>query len=132
MFIKDITSLNLHDSDLISIAVRTTDESDEDISLRLDYLTDYKSFETTPKILVFKKCWGARLNMNFRVEGPDSILSAEEMTDSDFVNEIRNTWGSIGVTPEARLRHFVLKTSSTGSQLDIVAEELRLLDVTES
>lgn len=123
-----MASLNLHDSDLISVTVRTTDEGDENISLRLNYLNDYQSFETTPKILVFEKCWSASLKMNFRVEGPDAILSAEERNDTDLIKEVQRTWASIGTSPATRLRHFVIKTSSTGSQLDVVAERLRLSD----
>lgn len=128
MIVEDIGLLNLHDSDLISITVRPTDEGDENISLRLDYLNDYQSFETAPKILVFGKCWDASLKMNFRYSGPDSILSAEELPDSDLIAKVRKRYEKMNLVPRTRLRHFVIKTNLTGSQIDIVAEELHLLD----
>lgn len=129
MNIDDIASLNLHDSELISVLVMTTDEGDENISLRLNYLIDYESFESVPKALIFEGCWSSTLKMNFRVQRPDSILSAEEMIDSDFINEIRNRWSSIGFPQTTILRHFVITTSLSGSRLDIVAEKLRLCDM---
>ena len=129
MIIQDIASPNLHDSHLVSITVRTTDEGDENISLRLNYLNDYQSFETTPKLLVFDNCWGAVFNANFRAEGPDSILSAEEVAESDFITEILEKYARVNLKPNIRLRHFVIKTSLTGSRLEVVSEKARLMDV---
>lgn len=129
MTIENIAVLNLHDSDLISTSIRTTDEGDENVSLRLNYINDYQSCETRPTILVFEKCWGARFSFNFRVDGPDSIDSADETTESEFVKEIREKYERMNLSPKSRLRHFVIKTSSTGSRLDLVAESIRLIDV---
>ena len=128
MIIEDISSLNLHDSELISVNVRTTDEGDENILLRLNYLIDYQSSESNHMVLVFEKCWSARLTMNFRVVGPDSIQTAEEIGDSDFINEIRGKWASISPMPSTRLRHYKVTTSLSGSELNIVAEQVRLID----
>jgi hypothetical protein len=129
MIIENIALLNLHDSDLLSTTVRTTDEGDENVSLRLDYISDYRTFETQPKILVFEKCWGVSLNFNFRVEGPDSIDSAEETAESEFIERILETHARMNLSPSTGLRHFVITTSSTGSRLDLVAESVRLIDV---
>src|SRR5882762_3786268 len=67
MIIEDIDALNLHDSELISTTVRTTDSGDENVVLRLNYLIDDdESFEMKTKFLIFVRCWGAHYKMNFR------------------------------------------------------------------
>jgi hypothetical protein len=128
MIIENIGDLNLHDSEWISTTVRTTDEGDENIVLELDYLLDYKEFETRRKALTFVRCWGATFKMNFRFSGPDSILSGEEKSDSTLIREIEKKWGAVNPVPIGRVRHFAIKAGLTGSQLEVVAEELHLTD----
>ena len=126
MLVKNIAALNLHDSTWISTLIRTTDQGDENIILELDYLLDYTEFETERWTLTFVRCWGARSQMNFRFSGPDSISLAEEHSDSDFIKDIEKTWAAINPVQVGRLRHFVITAGLTGSQLEVVAEELHL------
>lgn len=128
MNIENIDLLNLHDSDLISICIQTTVDGDENIVLHLNYLNDYESFLTAPKVLIFEKCWGAKCSLNFRVQGPDSIDSAIETVESIWIEEIRERYGRMAIIANGPLRHFVIRTSTTGSELSIVAERLRLSD----
>ncbi|MGD9560791.1 MAG: hypothetical protein AB7F88_00820 [Pyrinomonadaceae bacterium] len=128
MIVVNIASLNLHDSGVNSITVRTTDEGEENISLGLDYLTDYESFETVPKDLVFVRCWAAEIKANFRYSGPDLIFSAEELTDSHLIRQTREAFAKVNILPTSMLRHFIIVTGLTASRLEVVAEELRLVD----
>lgn len=130
MIIENIASLNLHDSELISAEIRTTDERDDNILLHLDYLLDYESFETKKKVLIFRRCWGARFDMHFRYSGSDRIYSAKETTESSFIDEIKNKYATVKLVPTSILRHFVIATGLSGSQLDVVAEELHLVNST--
>lgn len=129
MIVKDIGELNLHDSGWVSTMVRTTDEGDENIILELDYLVDYKDFQTVRKALTFVRCWEARFQINFRFSGSDSILSGVEKTKSDMIVEIERLWGTMTTVRTDRLRHFVIEAGLTGSRLEVVAEELRLSDL---
>ena len=124
MIVESISSLNLHDSELMSIIVQTTDEGDENISLHLDYVLDYGSFNTQKRVLTFVRCWGAKLDMHFRYSGSDRIYSSIETNSSRFIDDVRNRYATANIIPTSRLRHFVITTGLSGSQLDIIAEEL--------
>jgi hypothetical protein len=124
MIVEDISLLNLHDSELTSIGVKTTDEGDENIRLQLDYIIDYTSFKTKKCVLTFVRCWGARLDVHFRYSGADRIYSSVETDNSIFIDEVKTKYASANMAPSNRLRHFTITTGLSGSQIDIIAEEL--------
>ena len=126
MIVENISSINLHDSELTSIGIQTTDEGDENISLQLDYILDYESFNSQKQVLTFIRCWAAKFDMHFRYSGPDRIHSSTETDSSRFIDEVRNKYATAKIVPSSRLRHFIITTGLTGSQFDIVAEELML------
>jgi hypothetical protein len=126
MIVENISSLNLHDSELMSIMIQTTDQGDQNILLQLDYILDYESFDTQKRVLTFIRCWGAKLDMHFRYSGSDRIYESTETDDSQFIDEVRNKYAMANIIPTSRLRHFVITTGLSGSQVDIIAEELSI------
>jgi hypothetical protein len=127
MNVNSLTDLNLHDSDLLEIVVDRANRAADQITLRLDYIEDYESMRTTEKRLVFSDCVKAIFNMNFKVSTPDSVDRGFEVVPSALLEATRENLGKIGLVLDGAVKHFRIEMNTTGSHLDILAENVEIV-----
>ena len=125
---SELDELNLHDSELIDFRVIRVKEGEPDrIELYLDYIEDYDTVKTKRLRLVFTDCFQANLKLNFNMRPPDSILTGDEIRESDMLEEVKLKWkemshGHLGLNKRVdSLKHYRIEMNTTASVFDIIA-----------
>jgi len=65
--------------------------------------------------------------MNFKVATPDSVNKGFEVVASPLLEDARETLGKVGLSLDKTVKHFRIETNTTGSVLDILAEEVEIV-----
>lgn len=109
-----------HDSEIRSIKIDRKEPGKNDT-----ILFDIDWYDKGSGILVFEDVYWARLNLNFGVVAPECIDSAfiANSNDADVVN-FNEMWKD-GL-PDLVLTCFVIKTSSTGTEIKIIAKSFNV------
>jgi hypothetical protein len=124
-----ICDLNLHDSAIKEIVIHRAGDRIDTVAFRLEYIEDYKTAETTNRILEFSGCFSFRADLNFGYAPPDSILEATVVSQSELVQKVEKSFGRMTGKPQSLdLKHYRIETSTTGSVIDIVARDFKLTD----
>lgn len=122
-----IEDLNMHDSFIIRILLERASGLDV-VDFYLKYIDDYSTMESSNKILRFSKCYKLCSNMNFGYSSPDAILTADEIKESELLNEVKESLVKMLGSGGAALKHYRIETSTTGSIIDIIAGDLDILE----
>lgn len=124
-----IYDLNLHDSVIKEIVIHRAGDQIDTITFYLKYIENYKTAETTDKLLEFSECYTLHADMNFGCKSPDSILEATVIDQSDLVKKVENLFAKIGGQLRSLgLKHYRIETNTTGSIIDIVARDFNLIN----
>jgi hypothetical protein len=110
MIIDDICQLNLHDSELLKIEI-----IQGYVIMKIDYIHDYDSSEceSSIKYLIFENCENFSMNMH-RIF---ASFGAMDYGDQYSLGEYKK---------------YILKTSTSGITIEIIAESLYISDDQES
>jgi len=122
-----IYDLNLHDSVIKEIVIHRAGDQIDTVTFHLDYIEDYKTSETTNRILEFSECFAFYADLNFGYAPPDAILDAKVVSRSELIQKIENSFEKMTCKPQSLgLKHYHIETSTTGSVIDIVARNVKL------
>ena len=127
MTVHSLTDLNLHDSELLEITIDRVDRDADRITLRINYIEDYDSMRITEKRLIFSRCVKAIFDINFKVATPDSVNKGCEIAPSALLESTLGRLRKVGLTIDKVVKHFRIETNTTGSVLDILAEEVEIV-----
>ncbi|WP_106604489.1 hypothetical protein [Chitinophaga ginsengisoli] len=113
-----------HDSILENISINRTDPGNND---SIEIIVKWYEDKSTSK-LVFKKSYLFKATMNFGIIANESIDDAyiAPPDDEDLIGFYKK-WG--GTFDHIKLYCYVIKTSSTGSEIRILAEGVEIMKV---
>ena len=120
--IEEFNQLPWHDAVLADMRIDRRDPGHQDrVELAVSWPDGRK------QRLVFDDCYRLRTDMNFGVIAPESIDSATAEVNTADISELVEKWRAIGAEIEG-LARFEIRTSSTGSVIQVFAKSLRLED----
>jgi hypothetical protein len=61
-----------------------------------------------------------KATLNFGVIAAETVMTVQELEDSDELKDVRDRWSRIGVDLSA-LKRFVIETNSTASTIEVYA-----------
>lgn len=120
--------LNLHDSEILSIAVRYVEPGLRQVDVVLDYIEEYQPVRTSRKVLRFLECYKLVLDLNLDIVAPESILDGSIVEPSPVVEELHEKLKKVGGSVPRSLKHFRIRTSSGAGTFDVLSTGLSLLD----
>ena len=129
MQIQNINDFDFHDSYLLRIEPCDLTEAADEFGLVIDHVVDDDSLEIKRKRLVFKRCWTVSSILNFRYISRNPIEQILELKESELLDSACRFANIARSDARYQIRHFQIRTSSTGSEINIIAEEVWLLDV---
>ena len=111
-----------HDSIIKKIEINREEFREKDtISLDIEW------YNNVQNKLIFEDVYQAKLNMNFGIKGNESINTAFiSENDSDLI-DFYNIWN--GLMDNVKLKCYIIKTASTGSEIKIIAKGFNLIDI---
>jgi hypothetical protein len=119
---SEFEELPWHDSVLLEVVIPRHDPGNVDsVEIVVGWLD-----ETTARI-TFSDCYAFSATMSFGVIAPESIDDAF-LEDGAWIDAIRATWRKLDVDL-ADCHAYVVRTSSTGSELRIAARSVRIATV---
>jgi len=111
-----------HDSILESISINRSDPGNND---SVEIIVKWYNDKSTSK-LVFKKSYLFKATMNFGIIANESIDDAYIATsDDEDLMDFYKKWK--GAFDQVKLHCYVIKTSSTGSEIKILAEGVEIM-----
>lgn len=118
----------MHDSELLKIVIDRVNKDANRVQLHLDYIEDYTTMKSSAKTIVFSGCVKAVFDMNFNVATPDSLKGGFEIEPSPLLEAAKARMLKSGLEIARTVKHFRIETNSTGSIIDILAEQLDLVE----
>lgn len=122
-FPASFNSLPWHDAELIDLVIDRANAGFDDI---IEVQIKWPGGKISS--LLFEDCYKFTATMNFGIIAPETIYLAECITSSIEIDEITAKWNNLG-TKIDNLLHFHIKTSSTGSDINIYADYYEINDV---
>lgn len=129
MQIQNINDFDFHDSWLLRIEVFNLSDGADEFGLVIDQVVDDDSLEIKQKQLVFKRCWTVSATLNFRYISRNPIDYVLELKESELLDSARRFADASQSDARQQIRHFQLRTSTTGSEINVIAEEVWLLEI---
>lgn len=120
--------LNLHDSEILSIAVRYVEPGLRQVDVVLDYIEEYQPVRTSKKILRFLDCYKLFLDLNLDIVAPESILDGLVIEHSPVVEGLDEELKKVGGSVPRSLKHFRIRTNSGAGTIDVLSTGLSLVD----
>ncbi len=127
-----LEDLNLHDSEILSIAVRFVEPGLRQVDVILDYIEEYQPVRTSKKVLRFLDCYKLLLDLNLDIVAPESILDGSIIEQSPVVEGLDEELRKIGGFVPRSLKHFRIRTNSSGGTVDVLSTGLSLVDVQDA
>ncbi len=115
----NFNELNWHDAVIDNIELDRKNPGSNDV-----ILFDIKWPTGQTSKIVFEDVYFAKMNLNFGVVAPESILSAfvSEKDDIDLIN-FYSKWK--GLMDDVELTCYIINTASTGSEIKILAKRFK-------
>lgn len=121
-------NLNLHDSEIILVAVRYVEHGLRQVDVVLDYVEAYHPVKTSKKVLRFLDCQRVILDLNLDVVAPESIRTGQIVEHSAVRQELDEKLRRVGGAVPESLKHYRITTSSSAGSLDVLSTGVALLD----
>ena len=112
-----------HDSILESLNIDRTNPGENDI-IQLNVIWPLERYSQR---LQFNECYAIDMQMNFGIIASETILTADCLTQSAALENIRNLWSKTGVDL-SKLIQYQLVTNSTNSFINIFAMEFKIIN----
>lgn len=111
---------NWHDSVIKKIEIEKSELREMDT-----IVFDIEWYNNTSNKLIFENVYKAKFNMNFGIAGLE-VIDFAFISDKDIeLSDFYETWK--GLMNDIKLKCYVIKTSSTGSELKIIAKEFKMI-----
>ncbi|MBN9378045.1 MAG: hypothetical protein BGO14_00980 [Chlamydiales bacterium 38-26] len=116
----EFNNLYWHDAILESFYLDRSNPGHQDtVKLLIEWPEGKKTY------LEFFDCYELQMEMNFGIVANESILTAECITESEEIEDVREKWQKMGVDLKD-LKCFFINTNSTNSILKIFALNFRM------
>ena len=129
MKVDKIEGLNMHDSVIMELRVARQGDTSDTVDIRLKYIDDYDTMETSYRLLRFSGCYKLHCDINFGVDSPDSILKTERVESSELIQKVKMKFPLIREQLSSALNHYRIETSTSGSTIDLVAKQVELISL---
>jgi len=117
----DLSSIELHDADIVGINLKSNCDSLDRIEIILESIYFVDDFKTNKIMLIIDKCYKAKLNMNSWISGRDVIINFFITEKSDWLESLIEINSSFG-PKNKKLKHLCLNTN-TSSKIEFILTE---------
>jgi len=116
--------MNFNDYDWHDSVIKKIEIERDEFREKDTILIEIEWYDNTSNKLVFENVYKAQFDMNFGVVGVEAIQDAYTSENDTLLHDFYEIWK--GLMNDVKLNCYIIKTSSTGSELKIIAKGFKM------